>query len=73
MGLIPSHGPDLCYQFEIKKEQFEIRGKRGFQDDPAVADQTSDVTLKRLLNPTENHPKAVKAVLEFIAAVGLIS
>lgn len=38
----------------------------------AVADQpTSVVSLKSLLNPTEDQPRAVKAVLEFIAATRL--
>lgn len=32
---------------------------------------TSDVTLQSLLNPTENQPRAVNLVLEFIAAMGL--
>ena len=49
--------------------QYTEERKRMYE---AVADQpTSDVTLKSLLNPTEDQPRAVKAVLEFIAATGL--
>ena len=75
MGKHPDGLCDTCHEEQTVKHvlmectRFAEERKTMFA---AVASEPArEITLKGLLNPTENQPRAVKAVLEFIAATGL--